>query len=307
MKKRYFNILKVTIGLLIIFFLIYKFGLDNIFSTILDVKPGFLFIALIFYFVSIFIGVLNIKLLIAPLNKKISYWNLFRYYMFSWSAGLLVPGKIGEFSICYFLKKHDISIGEGIAASLMDKIITFVFLLIFSLFGFFIFLDFYSALLSVMVIPCILVTFLVSLYSMRIRNIIKRFIPNKIADKFKGFSRLLNRYAKDYKMLLFLNFLITGIKWFISFLVIYYMFLSFNVHVALGVVIIITAITKIIALIPISISGLGIREGAAVYLFGLYGVESVAVLSAFLTIVVLNYLLAAASFSLIKKEDFIKK
>src|SRR3989344_4910157 len=117
MKKLNF-LLKLFVGVLILSFLLFKFGFKNILSAIISINP--IFIVLIF--------------IILTISK------LFYYGSLSWAVGMFVPAKLGEFSIIPLLKKHDIEIGTGTSISVLDKLVTFITLSIISIIGFLLFL-----------------------------------------------------------------------------------------------------------------------------------------------------------------------
>lgn len=303
MRKEYFNSLKYIFSIAIIAFLIYKTGISSIYSIFKSFNFVYLLIILPLFAIVMLLGVVNIKVLMIPLNREIKFIKLIKYYLLSWSMGLFAPGKVGEFSIAYFLKKHDVHIGEGFALSLIDKLLTFVCLFLLSIFGFFIFLDKKVVLLIILTVSILLILFITSFYFDRSRNTLRKILPNIILINLKGFSKLFKNYLRNHKLLLFTNFMITFLKWIISFIITYFAFSAYNLNVPLITIIIIGSITKIVSMIPISISGLGIKEGTAVYLFGKYGFDQSIVLITYLTLTIINYLTAIMTLLSIKKED----
>jgi uncharacterized protein (TIRG00374 family) len=300
MKKMYWNLYKVVIGLSILIFLFLKVGIANIGRLLIGfdfeyVIPIIISLALIFFW-----EVLNIKVLISKINS-VGYFKLFKYHLLSWSVGLFVPGKIGQFSIIPLLKKEGVGMGKGSAIILIDKFMTLLTLSILALCGFFIF---FSVKQAFTIFGILIVLALVVIFSLKdkSRSFIKKFILRKHAIKFEGFSKTMKFYLKDCKKRLLLNFLITMIKWATSATMIFLLFLSFNYFVDYYKILLITPMGVLVSFIPISLSGLGIRESTVAFLYSQIGVSSVAVVSVYLVNLVINYIVGAVSATLFLHE-----
>ena len=128
---------KIALGALIILILFYKIGFKEILRTIGDFDLVYILILVPLYLLSLFIGGININILIRSINEKLNFWKTLKYYIISWSFGLLVPGKLGEFSLVYFLKKEEVALGKGLVISILDKVITIIALSSLAIIGFF--------------------------------------------------------------------------------------------------------------------------------------------------------------------------
>lgn len=292
MNKKMFTGLKILLGIVIIFLMIYKVGLAKIISTFEGFNWLYLVPIIIIALSSILLGVFNIWILLKPLKVKIPIMKLTNYYLSSWALGLVSPGKVGEFSIAYFFKKYDITLGESFALSIMDKLITVVSLLGFSLLGLFAFFNFEQSLQILGYVAVFGVVGLFFIFSRLGRNIIRKLLPSKIKKSFKGFSKLLLDYLKHHKLLLLVNFLITCIKWVIGFFGFYVTLFAFGYSIPFHLVFSVLAISKIISLIPLTISGLGIKEASSVYLFANSGYNTGIVVGSLLISLLVNYLFA---------------
>ncbi|MBS3097306.1 flippase-like domain-containing protein [Candidatus Woesearchaeota archaeon] len=283
-------------------------GFKKIHATLSVMDTSYVPLILILLFISLVVGTLNIQILLKPLKKEITFSKLFKYYIISWSLGSFVPGKIGEFSIAYFLKKDKIAtIGEGTSISLLDKFITLLTLLSIAAGGFFVFFSYGQALRLIMIMIIGLVIMVYSILSERGRSFIRKHILRGFSKYFEGFSKTLFFYLKKQKKVLLLNFLLTLLKWVILALVISFLFVSFNSPMPFIYVLLISVITTIISLVPISISGLGVREASAVYLFSKVGATIVITASVQLINLVIVYSISITTLILFLKElNFIK-
>jgi len=298
--KKIITILKFLIGFSILFFLFYKIGFIDIINTFKRLELPFILAAIVLHILIFFLGCFNIKVLLNSIEKRIKFLRLFKYYMISWSFGLFIPGNVGEFSLIYFLKKKDVSIGEGTSIMMIDKVITLMITALIALAGFFIFFpkDVFRLSLFLFAIFVILAFSLTNTG----RMLIKRYILRKYAVKFKGFSRVLFHIFKEKKSYLFLNFLLTILRFIVIGLVFLVIFVSLGQSIGLTQIIIINSIGIIISLIPITPAGLGVREAVAVLLYSRIGVPGEVTITVYLFFAILNYLTAAINFLVQKIE-----
>ena len=305
MNKKQANIIKFILGLSILFFVFYKIGLKEIYKTILEMNFFFAIpFVIIFYIMFFILGTINLKILLNPI-KKVPFKKLLKYYALSWSFGLFVPSKIGEFSLIFLLKKEKIPIGKTTAISVIDKTITLITFVIFSAIGFLIFFNPMDSLKFTLILLSILFIGIFSILSNKVRNIIKKLI-GKYHIYFKGFSKTLFSYLKENKRVLFMNFILTIIKWgLIDAGLVFIYFLAFGKVVNPLYIILITAITLTVGLIPITINGLGIKTPTAIFLYGQIGIISPIVASVYLIDLVIKYLIASFMFAfLLNKKTF---
>ena len=126
------------------------------------------------------------------------------------------------------------------------------------------------------------------------------------SKKFEGFSKSLFGYFRKFKKELLLNLFLTVIKFFLSAFATYLFFFAFNeFRVGYFNTLLITSITTILSMIPISLNGLGIKEGAAVYLFSRLGIDAAITGSVFVGILIFSYACALVTwYSLFDKKEF---
>lgn len=306
MKKRYVGMIKLLIGLAILFSLVYKVGVKEVYATILAFKFSYIPIALFFIASALFLDTINYNILFSPLKIHIKFKNLFRCQILGWAIGLLLPSRLGEFSIIYFLRKEGIELGKGSAVVIINKLISFIVASLFAIIGFFMFFDKIQSLKLAVIIALFFVVSLFAILSNKSRTLIRRFILRRYENKFSGFSSTFFHFIKKGKGALFLNLLNTTLKWILTVIVTYVLFLALNTHVDFIDVLLITSIISIISLIPVTISGLGIRESSAVFLFALRGIDSVIVTSVYIMLLVIKYSSSLIIINTMLKEKHLK-
>ena len=297
MKGSYKKAMKLIFGLVIITILFTNIGIYDILGRLASINLLYLPAIVAIYVVVFIIGAFNINLLLIPI-KHMRFWDIFRYYCLSWSIGLVVPGKIGEFSLVYFLRKNeDIPIGKSAAVSLMDKFITIIIMLLIASFGLFIFFDQGTATKVFLASLAFLLGAAVLVFTDLGRNLIKRFILRNHSGIFKGFSELMNLYFRTHQDIIYLNLFLTFAKYLFTSLSGYLLFLSFGIQVSFLYILVIVTTANLLSLIPITIDGLGIRESVAVFLYSKIGVMPAVVGGFYLLSLIIKYLYALVFFS----------
>lgn len=306
MKKRYLNLLRLLFGFSILFVLFYKVGFSKIIKTLATTNIIFIPFAALVYFLGIFIGAINLRMLLRTLELKINILKFFKYFLLSFSIALLTPAKIGNFSLIYFLKKEGFGVGKTLSAFIVDKIMTLIVASLLCLIGVIIFFGtgkIWAILgLITMLLFCLYFVFISNIG----RGLIKKYILKEYSLKFKGFSKSLFRF-KNHKRILLLNFTLTIIKNLFGASMIYLIFLSFNQNVSILLIYIINSVEYIISLIPVSINGLGIKESAGVFLYLSLGISSPIILSRYVISLSIRYILGFLSIVFIKHELPAKK
>jgi len=286
------NLLKVLISLLILGVLVYKLDITKIYSTLSKITVIPIILILLHYGFTIFFNALGLGALTNALDLKIRFKKLLKYYILAYSIGRFTPAKAGEFSLVHFLSKGDTSHGKSLLITLVYKLITIFVLSILSIMGFFLFFPERAIDLSLLIIGIIVVMGFLMISS-RIREIIKRRILKKKASKFRGFSKSLFYLLKEKKSALLWCFLIITLRVFLTAITIWAVFLSLNINVPILTIMIINALGLIITLIPISISGLGIKEAATVFLYSKLDIDAVISGSIYLLLAFFHFAISA--------------
>lgn len=286
MKKERSHIyfIRLGIGLVILSILIYVIGIQELILTFSEINPVYAFYVLFFLFALFLIGSINVWLLLIIFHP-IGFTQFLKIYSYSWIASLLTPGQVGDASLILLLKKkYDIAVQHSSIVYLTDKIITLTF---------FLFIGFYGVTVVIPKLhdlsrPFLWVFFIILLLSVIVCIVLKK--ADKQIQKNSKFESI-KKILLEWKILL-LNLFITLLKWLVVCVAFYFAFLSFGTKVSWPEIGIIPIISTIVGYIPVSVAGIGTVEITAGYLFLQVGVETSVVLSAYLLLRSLQYLLA---------------
>ena len=297
------TLFKIIISVLLIFFLFKRVGVGNITSTLRFFNIYFLLLAALAFFANHLVAVVNLKILSSPI-KNIRWSELTKDYFHSYALGMLSPGKVGEFSLTYFLKNRGITFGEGAAIVLFDKLITLLTLALIALFGFGTFFPEVGKQSILIVLAAITLFFLFVVFSSNIRIFIRKFILRKYSFYFKGFSNYFKLMITSKSYLSILNICLTLLKWVFSSLILYFILIGFNVKIPFYQIYFISSFIALVSLVPIAINGIGVKESVAIFLYGVIGVPSNVILSSYILSYVVQYSIVFIIFNLVggKKE-----
>jgi uncharacterized protein (TIRG00374 family) len=290
MERKFWQITKLVISILVLTILIRYVGLQEIIHVMSSFNPIYLLILFLLHLCALTLGAVNIQLLLRSIKKDISFGEMFKKYLSSSVMGDFTPGRVGDFSLIFFLKKKDIQPGTSVAILLVDKILTVTTLLLISIAGVFLFVGKEAAItiLSLFLLGIVLAWFF--LVAEAGRNLIRRLLPQQINEKLKGFSKTLILLMNKKRYMIY-NILVTVIKWSVQYLVFYVTASAFGEHLPL-LSILLFATVMLISYIPITFGGFGLRETAAVFFFKFIGSKPELIISVFLVMSIIKYLVS---------------
>lgn len=298
--------IKAFVGIAILYLLFYKIGWGGIWDALKNLNPWWFIVSLAFLFIHMLLNVVNLLLFVKRFNKPIGFWRMFKYYFMMLMVGLFVPGLFGQLSLIFFLKKEGLSYTESTSVALIDKALMFFIVLFFTSFSLFIFSNILN-LTAITVILCfgfLLGIFIV--FTNSGHDLVKIFMPKKIFSKIETLLKLFLGY-KSNKRLLALNISIGFMKWIMRAFYYYFLFVSLGLWVPFVYVITISSIETLIAAIPISLSGLGLRESIGTLLYTQLGFSSSVVMAMYMLALITIYSMGLMSLPFInldfKKEN----
>jgi len=228
----------------------------------------------------------------------------FYVYLWAFYFGVITPGRVGEVSKAIYVKKEFKSFGDAFISVFLDRIIDILTILIIVMF----FVPIYghgiiknNAYIYFLGIV-LSVGFIYYLYKIsykRIVNLLKRafyyFTPGKYKEVAKqnisDFTKYLTIFIRDNRLIL-ISLVLSFIAFICQATFSYMILKSLNINMSFYYNMFCLGISSLIALIPISISGLGYRELVMIYLFANIGLpEEAAIifsLSLFLISIVLG-------------------
>jgi uncharacterized protein (TIRG00374 family) len=206
---------------------------------------------------------------------------LSKIFLITLFLGRITPGAIGLHLRIYYLKtKSKASLEKCLTNSLIESGLSLITGLLIALIGSIILIEFYPK-LPILILPffifylSVFIVLLEKRGGIKLFNILIRpFIPERYKTTIdKSVESLYQDIPKIKDMLI--PFLIEIIVWILAAIQVYIIAQAFLINITFYEFILISIISVVISnIFPISIGGLGIREGAFIFLLSKFGVQS---------------------------------
>lgn len=266
----------------------YFVGLDKIYATLISINLFYIPLFFSLLLISFLISALNIRIVLRSLGYDIKYTQILKYFSLAWSLGNFTPSKLGDFSLGYFLKKENVPAGCTTAILVMDRLINLIILAALSIIAINIFFKNFNIFILIISLTITFLFFIFFIFSDKGRYLIKRFILRKYSREFEGFSKCISHYLKEYKLII-LGFFVVTSRIIVVNLLVYLVFAGYGVHVSFFLAVVVSALTTIISLMPVTINGLGTSEALTLFFYGSLGISNFVIASVSITFLIVSY------------------
>ena len=264
LNKILFFILKLVVSSSLLYFVLSNTGVEKVFAIIKTINP-LAFIGVIFiYIASIYVSSIRWRLL---LPEEFKGKRLFSFYLIGSFFNTFLPGIVGGDAVkTYYLYKETNKGSLSFASVFMDRYIGFISLMTIALISFAAGFEYVKGSLIEWLLPTIVFSFLFGSFA------IFRLRLGKGIKALSEFYGYFSEYSSQ-KALLIKTLMLSCAIQVMSILSMYIIALGLGQHIYLSYFFIFFPIIITISTLPISISGIGLREGAFVLLFGMAGVK----------------------------------
>lgn len=282
------------IGIIILCFIVSKIDLLKLLSIFADFNIFLFVIAVSLNIPLIFLKSVRWNMLLREQSIQYNLKDSLLVYMSGIYTGNVTPGRLGDFIKAFYLKSDkNISLARSISSVLVDRLFDMYLLMILGIIGTW-HLGIFEILsaVSVGLLAIIFLSPFILLKKKWIRNILGLFYNVVVIKKFKGdiHEKFEDFYSGINQLLtpkLFLTICLTCFSYTIFFSQCYLIIIAMDIHIDFVTISLITAISNLIAFLPVSVAGLGTRDAILIYLFSLIGLDpEQAVSYAFLVFIV---------------------
>ncbi len=240
------------IGLVILFYILMKLNYRSIFAILKDVNIFYLLLFVISWYIYLVAKVYRWHTVenyfCKPLNFKQNGW----IFIETFYLGFVTPARTGDIMKVWILhKEFNIPKSRGFLAYFFDRIQDLIFLSIFALYGI---VFVFKIKISYFFYLFILALFFIYIF--------KNTLLRLVGKKFELLKDLKVDRSFEGKL-----FVINTIAFFFYFLQFHLLSKSLHLNINYNFIVALLSISAIASLLPVSISGLGIREGIFIYLF----------------------------------------
>lgn len=300
MGKRFATAIKAAVGISIISFLVYKAGVQDVFSIVKSTSPLAFVIIAAGYLLNALLNSASFYLILSSIGASAKYKGIFLSFIKSWGIGSVLPGKVGDLSIVYFLKKEKVKAMDSSAMYFIDKMVVLLFFVIIAMITAWLLLPvntFYLLLAFLLVASFAFFMFL------RFGKAAIRKFFGKYAHYIEAFHNNIKLAAKK-PLLLFVLFLISSLRWLVLSFSMWLLLSMAGEPVSFGYVFLFSVTANILALLPVTVSGIGLKEAAFVYLYALVGASTSIVLAVSIVYSFTTIVLALLAVVLASEEVF---
>jgi uncharacterized protein (TIRG00374 family) len=280
MKKKIVFSLKIIISLSLLTYLLSKIEWQKSLITIQNANFLWITIAVILSLLDNMLLTYKWDLLLKVRGKLVSFWRLLAINMIGGFWGLFLPSSLSTDVIRgYYLIKTSSDKAISITSIFVDRLLALLALLVFVSAAMFfageILKDLhfgYYILGLFLFLGVVYIIFNNKKFSNLLQKLNDRFEDNKIISNIIKLRTALIEYKK-YPLTLSLSFILSIVVQ--LFRVIWYITIAwaFGIHIPLVYYFIFCPLIIVILMIPVSIGGLGVREGAFVALFTIAGMS----------------------------------
>ena len=282
MKKKILFLTKLLLTILIIVFIVKKVDFAQIKATFVHPNLFFLSLASILVLLNFGLKFLKWHYLLQTCSIQETFVDASKSYLAGLAMGIVTPARAGEVGRALFLKNKERLKGSGVA--IVDKVFDLIGIVLLSLYGARIFLSSASFIfLLVFVIGGIGLL----LFSGSFHTLFTRFLPGgSSGSKVKQIFSVLEHLSPRVVLT---NLLITTVMFFVVLLQCYFLVKTFcSQSVSLSSILFAYPLVIVANILPITIGGLGVREGVAVFTLSIFDIPGDVAVSATLYLFLIN-------------------
>ncbi len=289
MGKKLFNIIRIVLTLLFLYFVFRKIEFSLLKDAFISSDKIMLIWAFILFMVNTVLMTLRISTLFKVFPQKLSFLKVLRYYLIGIFFNQALPTAVGGDAVKgYKLGKAVNDVPSGLLITFIDRLLglltMLVYLFVAILIGGTSYLKGNSLyLLGGFGVICIVLTIMI--FSTRLSGMVYRILFKPFEDKIKFLHRIKESYrfflkTKDQKKLYYIALAYSFAAQLALILAVSLLGTGLEgVTLAVEQYFIIMPIIFVISMIPISVGGFGVREQAFVSLLALYGIGRVPALA----------------------------
>lgn len=272
---------KLFIGILIFWILAWKSGFSEIIHNLAGMKLSVFGLISLTTLNGIFTQAVCVILLGKTINPAMEWCSPLKGFLRSISLAIFIPGRAGDFALPFYWKEF-MQYGECLSVILIDKFNTLCWVFIMGSCGLYLIFDGFIGLAAGCIGFFLLAFFICILSIRRFRLIVSNCLPQKGMNFLKGSMNAFRMILNENKPTLIGTFFLSGYKIVLAGVGLWISLWGLSISCPLFYSICLMSIAQFIALIPISIMGLGTVEAVCIYGLAQIGIDSGQVIAALL-------------------------
>ena len=267
-----------VIGIVLLLYILWRFDIEKIFSVFSTINP--FYAALCFLGIPLIFVIFNIQwqMILKRQNIPVSFLYSLKNLFIGYFYGFITPGGLGAYLSAIYLKNESKTpLPKCVSNIITFNTIDYITIFILGAIGGLFLLGQYPYLFLLILLLLFSVSFIFIFYLRQktSKNLFKKLLQTQIFQFIQQYVEdPIESFYDDLPSLksLTLPFLISFLSWFIFYTELYFIAQLFNIHIPYITFLFMLAITSSIAIIPVSIYGLGTRDAILIALFSLYNI-----------------------------------
>ena len=282
MKKALFLTIKLCLTVVIFAVILSKINFGHIYNTFTAPNKTFLFISFALIIPNFAFKFWKWHYLLEICGMNESFYNAARSYLAGLAIGMVTPARAGEMGRALFLREKEKLKGTGVV--IVDKLFDLIGIVLLSLIGARVLISqntFYLLFAFVAAGICI-IFFSRSFHRLVTSALSNNSLGKKIMEIFSVLEHISKGVATK-------NIVITITMFFVVLLQCYFLVKTFYTGaVTFNAILFAYPLVIVANILPITIGGLGVREGVAVFTLSLFGIPGEVAVSATLYLFIIN-------------------
>ncbi len=274
------------IGLVIFGFILIKVNIPDILAIFSEIRIFYIVLALFLIVPLIAMKAYRWQYLLKMQDIDYSFRATFLMYLTGMYLGIITPGRVGEFVKGFYLKNDKkVSLGKAFSSVLVDRLFDLFMLIIMGCLGLLIFALPRQQSLGILAVVLVLISATGILLSKKLTRRVIQFVYKRIT--LRRYQKKMDESINDFylgikelkKTKLVIPLLITIFAYIIFYTQGYLIAKSLNIPISFFYLVFCLSLASLVALIPISIFGIGTRDVTLVVLFSAQGLTEEAAVS----------------------------
>jgi uncharacterized membrane protein YbhN (UPF0104 family) len=266
-KKSILLIIKLLVSFFLLYTLISRVGYKTILDSVKGISPLIVISSSVIYIIATYVSAVRWRLLTF---SKLPTRKLFILYMIGSFFNTILPGIIGGDAVkAYYLYRETGNPGISMASVFMDRYVGFISLMLIALLALPFGLTYIKGTEIEYLFPTVVIAFVagsIGFFRLRVGSGVK--ILREFYSFFDAYKKI-----KETSPVIIKTLLLSGIIQLMGMFSVYLITAGLNAPVPLLSILLFIPIIVTVSMLPLSISGLGIREAGFVILFGKIGIR----------------------------------
>jgi uncharacterized protein (TIRG00374 family) len=274
------------VGIALFIIILSRINLNALIEIIAHTNVLFLILAFLVNCIAIVLKSIKWKIIVNSVKSDFSLRESVVAFFVGFSFSTITPAKLGDFIKVLYITDENCSLGKSLSTIVIDRLIDIILLFSIAFVGIYGFSVFYHIeILSIGTIILIIAGIVAGLYIVLNRPLLSAllkpffnvFVPkhlkSKVALYYDDFFTGLFTFYYD-RARFFSSIGIGIISWIPTFIYGYLLALSIGIDTGIFFFVLVIPIISLLDLLPISISGIGTRDMALIFLFGLKSISA---------------------------------